>query len=78
MNKIDTLFNNPYYWNNNKRRLHGLKPIRNNKKRINQILHSQELFNAIEEEIDKQYEQEIIKQFDNFATIRNIPWGDKL
>lgn len=75
---MDEIFNNPYYWSNNKRRLNGLRPFRNNKKRIKKIIHSQELFNAISIELEKQCVKEAIKVIDKMANIKDIALGDKI
>lgn len=74
---LDELFNDPYYWSNNKRRMHGLKPIRKNKERIKKIAHSVDLFNAIELEVENQLQMRLNSFFDNFANINEIEAGDK-
>lgn len=74
--ELDELFNNPYYWNNNKRRYNGLKPIRNNKKRIKKITHSTELFNAISTELEEQVLKAINNSFSKFVDIKDINMGD--
>lgn len=74
---LDELYNDPYYWSNNKRRMHGLKPIRNNKKRIQKIIHSVDLFNAIELEVEKSLQGYLNSYFNNFVDIDKIEIGEK-
>lgn len=73
---LNDLFSNPYYWTNNKRRMHGLNPIRNNKARIKKLLHDPIFFKAIEQEIEKQFIEEMNKIFNNFTNIKDIKAGD--
>ena len=78
MKTLNELFNDPYYWSNNKRRVHGLKPIRKNKERIRKIAHSVDLFNAIESEIENQIQANLNSYFDNFVNIKEVNLGDEL
>lgn len=73
---LDKILDNPYYWTNNKRRMHGLKPIRKDKKRIRRLLKSPEFFDAINQEFEKRIIEEVNKLFNNFADIKDIKAGD--
>lgn len=74
--RINELFNDPYYWNNNKRRYNGLKPIRNNKRRIEKIIHNVELFDAISNEIDAMILTTADEIFSKLVDIKDINTGD--
>lgn len=69
---LNGISDNPYYWSNNKRRMHGLKPIRKDKKRIEKLIKSPEFFDVIEQELEKRIIEEVNKSFNNFVDIKDI------
>lgn len=70
--------NNPIFWSNNKRKLHGLPLRRKIKQKDIFEYYKSDLFNLIEAEMEKQIEEAVIKSVDKFVDIKNINAGEKI
>lgn len=67
---------NVLLWSNNKRRLHGLKPLRKNAKRKKRAEAARYLYDEIEKMLSEFVPEMIEKTFDNFTDVRSVEIGE--
>ena len=65
--------NDPTHWSNNKRRLHGMGPLRKQSNRKRKNMFSAVLFNALAETINSIWPAVIEETISAFGDVRKLP-----
>lgn len=73
VNIFTEFLNDPAHWSNNKRRLHGMGPLRKQSNRKSKNIFSAVLFNALAETINSIMPAVIEETISAFIDVRKLP-----
>lgn len=70
---LEEFWNDPTHWSNNKRRLHGMGPLRKQSNRKSKNMFSAVLYNALAETINSIWPAVIEETISAFGDVRKLP-----